>query len=175
MSNRLGFSLAPLALTSSMLLQACAAPQPPPTEAPPTATPASTATAAPTQTRRPTPTSPPSPTPDPCMRWDQVTADMQGETVCLKGVVSELTQSRQVGSRYQFGDQPNGLFLYSKFWELVNSRTGKTLGPGTCVVVIGTIQVQAGIPFINIDELAGKVSGQTIQGLYSYDDTTPCE
>ena len=47
---------------------------------------------------------------------------MKGQTVCTRGIVTKLTQTRQVGSRYQFTDKPGRFFLFSKFWEIYDTQ-----------------------------------------------------
>ena len=88
---------------------------------------------------------------------------MKGQEICVRGIVTRLIQTRQVGSRYPFSDQRGTFFLYSKYWEIYNAETGKTVGPGTCVEVTGKIQIQSDVPFINIDTLAGSTSGEEIE------------
>jgi hypothetical protein len=98
---------------------------------------------------------------------------MKGQAVCVRGIVTEFIQTRHVGSRYQFSKQSGTFFLYSTRWEITSTQTGKTLGPGTCVQVTGTIEVQSGIPYINLDRIVGKV-GEEIEGFFSYDDPGVC-
>src|SRR5512143_1011618 len=118
-----------------------------PAAAAPTGTslPAAAATTVPTTV--PTPSS----TPDPCIGWEEVTVSMKDQEICVQGIVTKLIQTRQVGSRYQFSDQRGTFFLHSKYWEIYNAETGKTVGPGTCVEVTGRIQIQSDVPCINID------------------------
>jgi hypothetical protein len=96
-----------------------------------------------TATPKPTATA----TSDPCMSSDEITPDMKGDIVCTRGVIAKFTQSRQVGTRYAFSDTPNTFFLFSNFWEITNSETGKTVGVGTCVEVTGEVEIQGGVPF----------------------------
>lgn len=142
-----------------------------PSSTPPPA--ASTATPRPiasaTRTLRPTVT----PTTNPCVTWDQVTAEMKGEIVCVRGLITKFTQSRQVGTRYQFTDKANTFFMYSNFWEISNAETGKTVGQGTCVEVTGEIELQGSIPFIHIDDLITG-EGDTIGEFLIYDDPAAC-
>jgi len=138
-------------------------------------TPTATLTSTPTPhpTPHPTPRPAPTPTPDPCIRWDEVTPSMKGETICVRGIVTKLTQTRQVGSRYQFSDKSSTFFLFSKFWEVVDLKTGKTLGPGTCIKVTDVVEVQSGIPYVNIDNLLTR-AGEEFEDFYFYDDTSAC-
>jgi len=121
------------------------------------------------------PTLPPEPaaTTDPCVLWDQVTVAMKGEVVCMRGVITEFDQSRQVGTRYSFSDKSGTFFLFSAKYEITNPNTGKTIAPGTCVEVTGTIEVQADRPFISLDKLIDNV-GDDVQGFLFYDDVAAC-
>jgi hypothetical protein len=78
-----------------------------------------------------------------------------------------------VGTRYSFSDKPNTFFLYSAYWEIINPVTGKTLGPGTCVEVTATLEVQSDTPFMNIDKLL-EGAGEDIEGFFFYDDPAAC-
>ncbi len=140
----------------------------------PTSTPVPTSTTVPTATARPTAKPRPTATTDPCISWEKVTADMKGQKACVRGVITELKQSRQVGTRYQFSKQSGTFFLYSAYWEIYNPATGKTIGPGTCVEIIGPVEVQSGVPFINIDKLAGSTPGEEIGGFRFYNDPAAC-
>ncbi len=133
--------------------------------------PTATNTARPTWTPRPRPTA----TSDPCMTWDEVDIQMKGQVVCVRGVITDFQQTRQVGTRYQFSDKKGTFFLYSQYWEIYNAETGKTLGPGTCIEVRGPLDVQSGVPFINIDKLASPKPNSPIEGLRSYGDTARCK
>ena len=146
-----------------------------PTAAPPTGAAAATATLAAAPTPEPPTSIPePSPTTDPCIKWDQVTTDMKGETVCMRGTITKFDQSRQVGTRYSFSDKSGTFFLFSAKYEITNPNTGKTIAPGTCVEVTAPIDVQADTPFINLDKLI-EYTGDEVQGFLFYEDTSACE
>jgi len=98
---------------------------------------------------------------------------MDGELVCVRGLITAFTQSRQVGTRYSFSDEPNSFFMFSNLWEITNSSTGKTVGVGTCVEVTGIIELQGGIPFMHIDDLITG-AGDTVGGFLIYDDPGAC-
>ena len=73
------------------------------------APPASAATEKPAATEvavQPTDIPAPTDTPDPCLRWDMVTADMQGQKVCVRGLITGFSQGRSFGTRYEFSDKP---------------------------------------------------------------------
>jgi hypothetical protein len=86
-----------------------------------------------------------------CFRWDQITAAMKGQRVCVRGVIYNFIQTRKVGTRYEFSDKPNSFFIFSASWEVIDPNTGKTLGPGVCIEATDVIQVESGVPYINID------------------------
>ena len=130
---------------------------------------------APTLTPRPTSIASPTPTPDPCVSWEEVEASMTGQVVCVRGLITDLKQSRQVGTRYQFSTKSGTFVLYSAYLEIINPSTGKTIGPGTCVEVTGKLEMQSGVPFINIDKLTGQSAGEEIQGFSFYNDPGACE
>ncbi len=111
-----------------------------------------TPTPLPAYTTRPIPTSITRPisTSDPCLRWDQITVNMIGKTVCVRGIVKNLIQENL--TRMEFSDKPNTFFLYS-IYEIYDPTTGKTLGSGTCVRVTDIIRVQDGVPYMNMDDL----------------------
>jgi hypothetical protein len=127
------------------------------------------ATAKATATPKPAATA----TSDPCLSWEAVTADMNGEVICVRGLITNFTQSRQVGTRYSFSDKPNSFFMFSNLWEITNSSTGKTVGAGTCVEVTGVIELQGDIPFIHIDDLITG-TGDAVGGFLIYDDPSAC-
>lgn len=89
---------------------------------------------------------------DECISWDEVTVDMKGDTVCVRGVIVKFSQEYS-NSRYYFTDERSTFFLFSALWEFYDADTGKTIAPGDCVEVISEVQVQSGIPFMNLDTL----------------------
>ena len=136
-----------------------------------TSLPTTAPTSVPPTSIPPTPLSP-TDTPDPCLRPDQVTADMKGQKVCVRGVILSFIQTRKVGTRYEFTDKSNGFFVFSALWEIIDPDTGKTLGPGTCIEVNDVIQTQSGIPFINIDQ---SIKNKVITDLNFYKDSSMCQ
>lgn len=118
----------------------------------PTLTPTYIVRHAPTSTPRPFPTS------NPCLRWDQITVGMKGKTLCVRGIVLNLNQSNEASTRYEFSNKPNTFFLYSKYYEIYDPATGKTLGPGTCMEVTGLIQVISSVPYMDITNIKGAFS-----------------
>jgi hypothetical protein len=110
-----------------------------------------------------------------CYRWDEVTPAMIGQEICARGVIYDFTQTRKVGTRYSFTEEPNRFFLYSTRWEFFDPDTGKTLGPGTCIDVTGYIRVQSGVPYMNLDELTGQVPGTAVDTFNFYQDVSTCQ
>lgn len=110
---------------------------------------------------------------DSCLGPDAVTPEMNGELICVRGLITDFAQSAQVGTRYSFSDQPNSFFMFSNLWEITNSSTGKTVGVGTCVEVTGVVELQDGIPFMPIDDLITG-TGESIGGFLIYDDPAAC-
>ena len=102
-----------------------------------------------------------------------MTVALKGEVVCVRGLITKFDQSRQVGTRYSFSDKSGTFFLFSAKYEITNPNTGKTIAPGTCVEVTGTIEVQSDRPFISLDKLIENV-GDEVQGFLFYDDTSAC-
>jgi len=89
---------------------------------------------------------------DDCISWDEVTAAMKGDTVCVRGVI--VRYNPEYGnSRYYFSDKPSTFFLYSALFEFYDPDTGKTVAPGGCEEITAQVQVQSGIPFMNLDLL----------------------
>ena len=105
-----------------------------------------------------------------CYHPEQITASMIGQSVCVRGVIQNLSQG-SAATRYTFSDQPNTFFLYDQVHEVIDPNTGKTLGPGTCVEVHGKIENISGVPYINIEDL---LVGKTYQGFYFYRDPASC-
>ncbi len=115
---------------------------------------------------------PPSPTSNPCLLWDQVTASMKGHKICARGIIYNFIQTRKVGTRYEFTAKSNSFFLFSARWEVIDTRTGKTLGPGTCVEVTDIVQVQSGVPFMDIDR---SINGKVFTDFVFYDNSSACQ
>lgn len=95
----------------------------------------------------------PRPTQTPaCLSWEQIDSSMGGQTLCVYGIIYSLSSSNQTSTRYQFGDEPNSFFIYSANYEYYDSATGKTLGPGACVMITGQVEVIEGVPSMDIDK-----------------------
>ena len=143
----------------------------PATQAPP----ASAATESPASTEvasQPTDIPVPTSTHDPCLHWDEVTAAMNGQKVCVRGVITGFSQGRSVGTRYEFSEKPSTFFVFSAKWEVMDPNTGKTIAPGTCVEITDVIRVQAGVPYIDIDQ---SISGKQFTGFIFYKDASVCQ
>jgi hypothetical protein len=107
-----------------------------------------------------------------CYRWDQITTSMKGQKICVRGMIYNFIQTRKVGTRYEFTDKPNSFFVYSALWEIYNTNTGKTLGPGTCLEVTDIVRVQSGVPYMDLDQ---SISGNVFTDLKVYPDASACQ
>jgi hypothetical protein len=139
------------------------------------APPASAATEIPAATEvavQPTDIPAPTDTPDPCVHWDEVTADMQGQKVCVRGLITGFSQGRSVGTRYEFSDKPSTFFVFSAKWEVTDPSTGKTIAPGTCVEITDTVRNQGGVPYFDIDQ---SIAGNQFTGFVFYKDGSVCK
>ncbi len=101
----------------------------------------------------------------PCIRWNQVTVGMNGQTVCVYGIIKSLN-----GTRYKFSDSPNTFFLYSVY-EIQSTVTGKTLAPGECVRLTDTIRIEQDVPYMNVDDL---LQNRLYQNFQSSDNLADC-
>jgi hypothetical protein len=81
----------------------------------------------------------------------------------MRGVITNFIQTRKVGTRYEFSEGPNRFFLISAGWEIIDPKSGKTLGPGTCIQVNDVVRVQSGVPYMNLDDqIHGGVFAETL-------------
>ena len=115
----------------------------PPTREISTSKPVPTETISPTATITPTATA----TPNPCIRWDKVTLNMKGQTVCVRGIIRQIDLTSS-GSHWDFTDDRTGFFAVSQYggWHPI---TGKDMAVGDCVAITGVIQVLSnGRPYI---------------------------
>jgi hypothetical protein len=137
--------------------------------------PAPSVTASPAPTAvidQPTAVPVPTGTTDPCVRWDEVTVAMNGQKVCVRGVITGFSQGRSVGTRYEFSDKPRTFFIFSALWEVIDPNTGKTIAPGTCVEVTDVVRMQSGVPYFDIDQ---SISGKQFTGFVFYQDSSACQ
>jgi hypothetical protein len=97
------------------------------------------ATNALTATNTPNPTLTPTATPNPCLLWSQVTIEMVGKTICVRGIIRQINITNS-GSHWDFTDDRTGFFAVSSYdgWHPV---TGKDMSVGDCVAITGVIQV----------------------------------
>ncbi|MBK9007975.1 MAG: hypothetical protein IPM31_13400 [Anaerolineae bacterium] len=104
-----------------------------------TPTPTSTNTPTPTSTNTPTPTSTPS-----CLLWSKVTPSMEGQTVCVHGVIKEYKE--KVGNFYF-----NFYFGTNEQFYLVSNNLSSIPLKGSCMSSTGRVQLTAEhIPFMEI-------------------------
>jgi len=78
-------------------------------------------------------------TPNPCLLWNQVTIDMVGQTICVRGIIRQIDYTR-AESHWDFTDNRTGFFAASQYrgWHPI---TGKDMSVGDCVAITGVIQV----------------------------------
>jgi len=79
----------------------------------------------------------------PCLRWDQVTAEMKDTLICVRGIIQKIDKyvvRKRYNSHWDFTDNRTGFFAVSEYlgWHPV---TGKDMSVGDCVVMTGTVQV----------------------------------
>jgi hypothetical protein len=67
-------------------------------------------------------------TPNPCLRWDQVTIEMKGSIVCVRGIIRKIDISH-TASHWNFTDNRTGFFATSSYmgWHPI---TGKDMSVG---------------------------------------------
>lgn len=119
-----------------------------PTEQSITNTPAATSTVLQTPTIEPTATA----TPNPCLLWSQVTSDMNGQIICVRGIIQGIeivdlggkyesngTTFQNVQVRWDFSANRKGFFTLSQFrgWH---PETGKSIAIGDCVALTSEIK-----------------------------------
>jgi len=112
----------------------------------------------------------------PCYRWDQITKDMYGKTVCVYGVITDFIQAQGAMTRYRFSSKLNTFFLFSKDSEIIDPKTGKTLAPGTCIRATAPIHFN-GAPYIDIGDLVGAPTGPRsteLHNIYFYEKASDC-
>ena len=114
----------------------------------------------------------PTDTPDPCLRWDEVTANMQGQKVCVRGLITGFSRGRSFGTRYEFSDKPSTFFVFSAKYEVTDPSTGKTIAPGTCVEITDTVRTQGAVPYFDIDK---SIAGKQFTGFVFYKDASVCQ
>lgn len=95
----------------------------------------------PTDTAEPPTLPPPTDTPS-CYKWDQITLDMAGDTVCVYGIAF----SHQGQSRIDFSPEKNSFFLIDATYYYPN------LSEGACVVAEEELEIfDNKIPFMTIN------------------------
>lgn len=116
---------------------------PPPVETQPVATePPPSPTKPPTDTPMPVETEPPTQETPSCYKWDQITLDMAGETVCVYGVA----YSHAGQSRIDFSPEKNSFFLIDPTYYYPN------LEAGVCVVAEEKVEIfDHKIPFMTLN------------------------
>ena len=87
----------------------------------------------------------------PCLRWDEVTAEMRDAPICVRGIIRRIDATYEKRGwlvHWDFADGRTGFFALSNYagWHPV---TGKGMSAGDCVVITGKVQVlQNGRPYV---------------------------
>lgn len=83
-----------------------------------------------------------------CLRWDQVRPDMNGQQVCVYGVVKDYSENAKTRLTNLYFRSANEFFFVSTYrWK--ESYDGK------CIVANGKVQLNTyKTPYIKIDEIA---------------------
>lgn len=87
-----------------------------------------------------------------CIKWDQVSAQMAGKTVCAYGVIYEVYRTNDSFTRVKFSSQPNTFFMHSTNFYYTDPDTGKEMGAGDCIQNTATIELYSGIPNMKITD-----------------------
>jgi len=88
--------------------------------------------------------------PSTCTHWSEISARMNGQTVCVYGTIYQITTSRETFTRIEFTDQPNTFFLYSVDWYFYDKDTGKNIAAGDCLSFTGKVATITGVPYISM-------------------------
>jgi hypothetical protein len=86
------------------------------------------------------------PTREPCFRWDQIKASMDGDEVCVYGTVHSVYYTAETWTRIRFTSEANNFFLFSSLY------TFDDLSSGSCVQANGTVELYERIPFVNVGD-----------------------
>jgi hypothetical protein len=94
----------------------------------------------------PEPTTTPEPDELGCVRWDEISLDSEGETLCAYGVIKRWFQSGEIPYVAIFTEEM-GTF------EIIDySRTYPEFKSGTCVMVEGEVEIMRNVrPYIDAD------------------------
>ncbi len=94
----------------------------------------------------PEPTATPAPDDVVCVRWDEISLDSEGETLCAYGVIKRWFQSGEIPYVAIFTEEM-GTF------EIIDyTRTYPEFTSGTCVMVEGEVEIMRNVrPFIDAD------------------------
>jgi len=99
-------------------------------------------------TRIPTKGKTPTPSAPPCIRWDKVTASMEGRKVCVYGAVYNIYNTNETATRIEFTSQPNTFFLYDANYIYPDLRQGD------CVAAEEVVQLYDNkIPYMSVSGL----------------------
>ena len=85
-----------------------------------------------------------------CLRWSEVTPQMEGQTICVSDRVYSVYSTNQTSTRIKFSNEANTFFVFSQLYEFSDPVTHAPLGAGDCVMLTGTVQLYGNIPYIDI-------------------------
>ncbi len=89
-----------------------------------------------------------------CYYWSQITSDMQGRKLCVRGIAVSIYDD-QGRTHITFSDMPGNFYLDSPdfvFYTFVNN-TRHELSPGDCVEAEDIVKVWDGVPYMQVDKL----------------------
>jgi hypothetical protein len=109
-------------------------------------TPSVLTTQTPDRSPSPEPTTTPEPDEQGCIRWDEITLDSAGETLCTYGVIKRWFQSGEIPYVAIFTEEM-GTF------EIIDyTRTYPEFKSGTCIMVEGEVEIMRNVrPFIDAE------------------------
>lgn len=83
-----------------------------------------------------------------CVKWSEITIQMEGRQVCVYGTVQNIYSTNETWTRIKFTDQPNTFFIY----DIQNIYTD--LNVGDCLLATSTVKLHGNIPYM---EVAGEL------------------
>lgn len=83
----------------------------------------------------------------PCIRWDKVTISMEGQKVCVYGVVDNFYNTNETATRIKFTSEPNTFFLHAA------NKISKDFKQGECVAAVEVVQIYDNkIPYMSVSD-----------------------
>lgn len=81
-----------------------------------------------------------------CFHWSEITPAMQGEQVCVFGIITSFYPTTETSMRINFTEKPNSFFVYDLKFIYPD------LEPGWCILIEGKVELTKNIPFISITQ-----------------------